>query len=157
MKRNCLLMILILFCSFYTYAQIKNPLKFSFSTEKANDSISKIYFKVNIEKGWHLFSQNNTSKDGTIPSTAFEFYKSNAYQLIGKVIEPKGIEKIEPLFDSAKVIYFENEVIFTQQIKIITNDSASVKGNIITFICNDRGCMPIDKDFSIEIRGSVKN
>ena len=150
MKKIYILTTSLLFCTFLTNAQIKEPLKWTFNAQKVNDSIANVYFTVKIDKGWHVFSQKNINTDSLLPTTTFEFEKSKDYQLIGKVTEPKGIEKFETVFN-AKVIYFENSVTFTQQIKFISRNTITVKGNVFSIICNDKGCMPADKDFSIQI------
>ena len=154
-NRNIFITILMLVSSI-GFSQIQTPLKWTFSSYKTSDSTAVLYFKATMDKGWHAYSQKNSNAEGTLPSTTFEFSKSNDYQRIGKVNEPKGIEKNEPLFDNAKLIYFENTVTFSQQIKIISAKAFTVKGSITAMTCNNGGCVPLDDNFSIAVEGYKK-
>lgn len=90
--------------------------------------------------------------EGPAP-TSFEFEKSDAYQLVGKTIEPKPHEAKEPMFDDIIVRSFEGKVVFTQKIKILKPGTVAVKGFITGQTCNDSQCQqfspPIDFDFKI--------
>jgi thiol:disulfide interchange protein DsbD len=39
------------------FAQVIQPVKWSYSTEKVNDKEYNLVFKAKIDKGWHLYSQ----------------------------------------------------------------------------------------------------
>ncbi|MDD4067637.1 MAG: hypothetical protein PHV65_02025 [Bacteroidales bacterium] len=77
-----LVAIMLFACSVFSQA------KWDFKTKKINDSISELQLKVKLGDGWHIYSQYTK---GTELPIVFEFEKSNDYQRIGKVIEPKAI------------------------------------------------------------------
>src|SRR5688572_6621666 len=99
---------LILFFSIGSLlAQVKTPVKFSYSTKKISDCEYELVFTASIESTWHLYSQVPTD-DGPLP-TVFNFEASKSYQLVGKTTEPKPIEMAEPVFDNAILRFFEKQ------------------------------------------------
>lgn len=90
--------------------------------------------------------------EGPAP-TGFEYEKSDAFQLLGKTIEPKPHEAKEPMFDDIIVRSFEGKVVFTQKIKILKPGTVAVKGFITGQTCNDSQCQqfspPIDFEFKV--------
>jgi len=130
--------------------QPKNYVKWSFSQKKISANEIELQFKATPEPGWHVYSQIETP-DGPTP-TSIEFVKSSDYALIGKTIEPKPHETMEPLFDSAIVRSFDGPVIFRQKIKVLTTKAFVVKGEIYGMTCNESQCQafspPVEFDFS---------
>ena len=113
--------------------------KWSFSANKINDCEYDLLLKAQIDKGYHLYSQIETP-DGPLP-TLFIFDKSDKYELIGTTIEPKPIEKAEPVFDNQVVRYFETTVTFKQRIKVKSSSNFSITGAIDGMVCNEGGCV----------------
>ena len=95
---------------------------FIFSQEKvewsvrynSNLNLNNIELEANIEKGWHLYSQYLKGDDGPIP-TQINFSDNKSLKLIGKVLEPKPIEKLDPNF-GAVIAFFNDNVVFLQEI-----------------------------------------
>lgn len=123
------------------HAQYVNPnVAWSTSVKKVSESEFDLVLKGSISKGFHLYSQN-ISEGGPIPTT-FTFEKSADYKLVGKVKESGNRhEELEPVFDNMKLIWFEDQVTFTQRVKI-TKPQVTVKGLINFMTCNDRMCDP---------------
>ena len=133
-----------------SFSQIYNPVKWEFSVKKISDTQADLIIKANIGKGWHLYSQFMSGKDGPIPTT-FTYNPSDDYMLDGKTKESKVISKYEPVY-GMNLNYFENSATFTQKIKIKTDKNFSVKGKLNFMVCNDSMCLPPkDADFSFDI------
>ncbi len=120
------------------FAQIVEPVKWNLSTKRINDTIAELIFRATIDKGWHIYTQS-VPPDGPMP-TKFTFTKSNDYQLIGKVKEPKPIEENDPVFEMI-VKYFDNSVVFKQKIKILSNKPVIVKGEYEFQACDEKQCI----------------
>ncbi len=128
---------------------------FIFSQEKVewsvryNSNLNNIELEANIEKGWHLYSQYLKGDDGPIP-TQINFSDNNFLKLIGKVLEPKPIEKFDPNF-GAVIAFFNDNVVFLQEIELKENTNLDVVINFM--VCNETMCLPpIDKNFKIELK-----
>ncbi|MFH0864750.1 MAG: cytochrome c biogenesis protein CcdA, partial [Bacteroidota bacterium] len=135
------------------FSQILKPVKWSFFSEKTNDSTANLYLTATIDKGWHIYSQTIVG-EGPVP-TSFTFEKSSNYQLIGKVYEPKGIEEFDKGFE-INVTYFEKSVTFVQKTNILSDKDFIVKGTL-TFMACEKMCLPpADVDFSFNIKGYTK-
>ncbi len=127
--------------------------KWDFKTKKINDSISELQLKVKLGDGWHIYSQYTK---GTELPIVFEFEKSNDYQRIGKVIEPKAIAEFDKYAkDTTK--HFGGTVLFRQKIKVRSEKDFKVKGNVNFQLCEKGSCIPPeDVAFSFDVKGNPK-
>ncbi|MFI5134854.1 MAG: cytochrome c biogenesis protein CcdA [Chitinophagales bacterium] len=135
--------------------QYANPnITWSTSSKKISDDQFSIILKATIAPGFHLYSQF-IGDGGPIP-TSFTFEKSSDYKLIGKVKESGNRhEAIEPLFDNMKLIWFEDNTTFTQQVKILKPE-VTIKGSVNFMTCNDKMCdPPSDHAFELKLKGNV--
>ncbi len=138
MKRS-LYVFLLLFTLQAAQAQILAPVKWHYSAEQISATEAKLVLKAKIEKGWHIYSQY-IKEGGPIP-TSFKFTPSKAYSLIGKPTEsPKPTSVFEKTFNM-QILWFENEVTFTQLIKTKSNKFA-VEGSLEFMVCNNTQCLP---------------
>jgi len=149
MKRITLILNLLFFTSLGAFAQLDNPISWSYVAKKTSPTEATVYIKANLEESWHLYSQ--TVKSGGPSKTIFTFAKSNDYALVGKTIEPKPISKFEKVFNM-NVPYFENQVVFQQKIKL-NKGATTVKGKVEFMVCNDSKCLPPNEvEFSIPVK-----
>jgi len=135
-------------------AQYVNPnVTWSTATKKISDTEFNIILKATISPGFHLYSQF-IGDGGPIP-TSFAFEKSSDYKTEGKVKEAGNRhEQVEPLFDNMKLIWFEDNVTFTQQVKILKPE-VTIKGSVNFMTCNDKMCdPPSDHAFEFKLRGN---
>ncbi len=142
-----LVAIMLFACSVFSQA------KWDFKTKKINDSISELQLKVKLGDGWHIYSQYTK---GTELPIVFEFEKSNDYQRIGKVIEPKAIAEYDKYAkDTTK--HFGGTVLFRQKIKVRSEKDFKVKGNVNFQLCEKGSCIPPeDVAFSFDVKGNPK-
>lgn len=132
------------------FAQIYNPVKWSFSTETLNSKEVYVVITADIEEGWHIYSQF-IEEGGPIPTT-FTFNKSAEFTLVGKAIE---IPKANPVFDQTfglKIASHENKVVFKQKI-LLKKPEIKVTGSLEFMVCNDKQCLPPDDlAFSVVVK-----
>ncbi len=133
-------------------AQILKPVKWSFKVNRLNDTEAELQFIANIDKNWHVYSQY--VPDGGPRPTVFTIDKSQGFQLIGKVQEPKPIEEYDPNFEM-RVKYFALKAVFKQKIKIITDKPLKVTGVLEFMCCDDHQCLPpTEVPFSFTMDGA---
>ena len=90
MKKATILfsLFLVLFGFKISQAQIFEPVEWEYIVENRNGNEATLVFKANIDKGWHVYTQNITDPMGPIPTT-FTFKKSDDFELLGKPSEMK--------------------------------------------------------------------
>lgn len=148
MKKLILTLVAALF-TLATYAQIQEPVTWSYAAKKTSATEATVYLKATIEDGWHLYSQ--FVKEGGPIKTTFTFTKSPAFTLVGKTIEPKPITKHEKTF-GMDVSYFEKSVVFQQKVKL-KGKTAVVKGKLEFMVCDDKQCLPpTEVEFSVTVK-----
>ncbi len=140
------------------FSQTLDPIKWKANVEKESDDIYILYFEATLDKGWHLYSQNEADTDEIAP-TPTEFTYNNTdqtYTLLGETFEPKGIEKYDNIFEM-DVKYFEDKVTFSQKIRVIDKNIKSVKAEVFFSVCDDERCLaPEVIEFDLNLTGEAK-
>lgn len=126
----------ILFSPLISFGQ-NDPVKWN---AVYGDTKDEIIITANIEKGWHIYSQNVSSEVGPI-ATNFNFSSENNYELIGKPTEEGAKEEFDKMFD-AKISSFENQAIFRQKIKRKNPAEFKSPVKIEYTTCNSAQCFP---------------
>ncbi|MBN2668654.1 MAG: thioredoxin family protein [Bacteroidales bacterium] len=141
-------LLLVLVTSLNINAQILNPVKWTFSSERVSESEYELIFNAKIDKDWHLYSVYSP-ENGPLP-LFFDFEKNDAYELVGKISEsPKPHEVYEDIY-KVTVKQFSNFATFKQKVKVNQTKKIIVKGFLDGQSCLDDGmCVPITADFEI--------
>ncbi|HPT31143.1 MAG TPA: protein-disulfide reductase DsbD family protein [Prolixibacteraceae bacterium] len=132
-------LIIFLFLTFSLSAQVISPVKWSFSVNKISKTEAELVFTADIDKGWHLYSQD-IPEGGPIPTT-FTIEKGMGFFLTGTVTEPKATEVFDKQFDM-KVKYFSAKVEFRQKVRVVSAKPVEVKGVVEYMCCDDEQCLP---------------
>ncbi len=149
MKKLILVLSLFFFTAMGAFAQIEDPITWSYAAKKVSQTEAIVYLKASMDKGWHIYSQ--IVQSGGPTKTLIKFASSKDYVKVGATAEPKPISKYEDVF-KMNVSYFENDVIFQQRVKI-PKGSALVKGTIEFAVCNESKCLPPDEiNFSLQVK-----
>ena len=150
--KKIILSLLLSFISLTIFAQIQNPVKWTYSVENNGKEEATLVIKASIDKGWHLYSQF-IGEGGPVP-TSFRFDKSNNYTLVGKVNE---IPKAKPIFDEIfgmQVAWFESSATFKQKIKVSSNKDFKINGELEFMVCDDKQCLPPEEvEFTFDVKG----
>ncbi len=153
-KLTKILLCIFLMFSTMSQAQLGNlnstdkpiePVEFKTEVIKNSDSLYTIKLTALLEKGWHIPSQRLLKPDeiGPEPTQLNFSYDAADYKLIGSTQEPEGIEIFDEIFQ-ADLKYFEDQVSFTQQVKLI-NAAAPLELELLYMICDDEKCLPQDQ------------
>lgn len=138
--------------SAFAQAQIHNPVKWSTSTERVNDSDFELVLTADIESGWHLYSQK-VPEGGPIPTTISFTEVPESFQLLGSPEEGEGHEEYDNVFEM-DIKYFETRAVFKQRVRVLTDEKTSVVGVVEFMVCDDANCLPpTEVDISFEIQG----
>ena len=144
---------LLLSMAIASFAQLQDPVKWTYSVKDLNESESELVFTASLDAGWHLYSQY-TDPAGPI-AIYFEFTPSKDYKLIGKVQEPKPHEEYDNDF-KCTVRSFSGKVTFRQKVKRLSDKDFKVNGTFGYQLCNDGSCIaPDDRDFSFSVKGAL--
>lgn len=139
MKKFFLSLLLATISITAVHSQILDPVEWSTSIKKISETEYDLISKAIIDNKWHLYSQM-VPEDGPLP-TVFTFEKNDAYKLVGKVKEDKGVTELDPVFDMV-ITYFENTATFTQRIKLTGSKGTTIKGEVEFMVCDDTNCLP---------------
>ncbi|MCL6523312.1 MAG: thioredoxin family protein [Thermoflavifilum sp.] len=120
-------------------AQLLNPVRWQFTTQRINDSVYVLHFQANIDPGWHIYALD--AGEGPIP-TSFHFEKTTGWKLEGTIQEKgKKISHYDGAFGTV-LKYFENEVDFVQRVRRTSPTAGEVSGHLEYMVCNDKNCLP---------------
>jgi len=135
------------------WSQIYEPVKWEFNSEETGDNEYLLTFRAEIEDHWHLYSQDIPMSP---PATTFYFEgDTSLYELLGAVTESESIEEFDPNFDMV-LKYFADEAVFTQKIKLLTDDPVNLSGAINFMSCDDKQCLPPeDAEFEFAYNGAA--
>jgi len=135
-------------------SQILEPVKWSSSYKRINDTEGEISIKAEIQEGWHLNSL--TVKDPFLPQV-FSFAKNDCYTKLGKTTEPKPHKDFFDDIMQAQARYFEKEVIFKQKIQLLSQDDFVVKVKSEGQSCDDATgvCVITKAELKVEIKGTT--
>lgn len=134
-------------------SQMDDPITWEASVEKENDSIFNLVFTASLEEGWHLYSQKEADIDIAPIATTFTYNNTEEnFELIGETEEPD----VEPIYDQvfeADITYFEDEAVFTQQIKVQPGSNPGIIAEIYFSVCDDEKCLPPETErFNISLQ-----
>lgn len=147
------ILVALLLVSSQIFAQVLEPVKWSFSVTDETTEEATLVLTANIEKHWHLYSQ--FIKDGGPVPTSFRFTPSTDYKTIGKVKEPKPIQMYDKNFEM-DLLFFDGRVSFTQKIKKITSHPFVINGTLEYMTCDDEKCLPPSEvDFTFRLNASA--
>lgn len=129
-----------------SFAQMYNPVTWSFETRKTSETEYELIFKARIQEGSSLYSQH-IKEGGPVPTT-FTFTPSESYELIGDVVESEENRKTahDDIFNM-ELKKFSKLAVFTQKIKVF-DTSKPIEGVVNYMSCDDTQCTPpVDTEF----------
>lgn len=141
-----------------TFAQILNPVKWSFNTEYTKSGEVILVSKATIEEGWHLYSQFLDGDEGPI-ATSFKYTSSDNFVTVDNTKEGKAHKEYDKNFEM-ELAYFEKSASFRQKIDSKGSKPYKVKGELEFMVCNDVMCLPpdfVEFTFSVDPAKIVKS
>ena len=148
--RKVLLLAAAMFTFTMLFAQMAEPVKWKFSTEKISDKEFNLVMTATIEDKWHLYSQHFDA-GGPMP-LEIKYTKSDKYKLVGTTSEsPTPTAEYDDVFE-VNVKYFTKKATFKQKIEVLADASFSVKAELNGQACFEDGqCLPVSADAKFNI------
>ena len=139
MKRFFLSLCLLLFVGFQLFAQVFEPVKWTFESKQDGQEATLI-FRAVIEEGWHLY--DTQLPEGGPVKTSIHFADSTLFDFAGEFTkEPQPTEFFDKTFNM-KLGYFSKQAVLTQKVKIKSQAKTEIKGFVEFMSCNDETCTP---------------
>lgn len=154
MKRVTLFLFLLFFIGSQLFAQIIEPVKWTFES-KQDGLEATLVFKAVIEEGWHLY--DTQLPDGGPIKTSIHYADSTSFDFIGELSKnPLPVEYFDKTFNM-KLGYFSKQAELTQKIKLKSGEKVDIKGFVEFMSCNDETCTPpteVDFVFALNSKAS---
>src|SRR5690554_1006346 len=94
--RKLTFIVFVLFLTFPSFAQIIEPIKWSFDSRQNGRDVELI-FTAAIDKGWHLY--DTYLPEGGPIATQIVFADSTLFEIAGDLVrEPQPVEKFDNIF-----------------------------------------------------------
>lgn len=130
-------------------AQVENPTKWTFSQKELGNNEFELTFKADIQAGWHVYSM--FTPEGGPMATSFTIEETGkGIELVGKAVENEPNKHFDDVF-GVDVLYFENQYIITQKVKVTDPAIATINGTIDFQVCREGQCVMFDEAFSIKV------
>jgi len=134
------------------WAQVIEPIKWSFD-HKQDGRDAELIFTATMDKGWHLYD-TYLPEGGPIP-TEFVFDNPELFELVGELQKnPDPVEKFDNIF-MLNLRFFSDVAVFTQKIRLKTDEPVVISGHVTFMGCDDEMCLPPnDASFSFAMKGT---
>lgn len=142
---------------FISFAQlpgmgIVEPVKWTHSVQRIDDSTAVLRIRAEIEDGWHLYSQY---QKGTGLPLVFSFDKSDAYVAItgDTLLESPHYTEHYDSFLKETEFYLSNNASFDKKIGIISRKGFEIYAKAEGQACRDGACVPVSSNFVFKLDG----
>jgi len=119
----------------------QNPITWTFTSKKLTNGNYEIHMTATIEKGWHLYSQDQP-EDAVINPTLFTITSNPLIELVGKIKEDGKMQKFHDKELNLSANQYSEKVEFVQTIKLKGKAKTSFSGNVEYQTCDDKKCLP---------------
>lgn len=146
---------LLLFFAAKGYSQDSTGVKFSFNSNRLNDSVVVISIKGKINTGIKLFALQKSPEDALYSTIQFD---SSEQKLLKDSITAKGLEQkaMVPSLHS-EVYFFKDSIDWQQKISASLTDSFLVKGKVSYMVQKGDDYIPGEKEFKIFVLPQKNN
>nr|MDA3865756.1 hypothetical protein [Salinivirgaceae bacterium] len=126
LKLRRLFLIAVLLLPVTIFAQVLEPVKWSFEKNKIEEGKYELFFKASIDDNWHVYDTWLPAGNISLP-TVFDFETSENVNLVDSI--NRHSEVLEEIDQIAGVMtrYYANEAVFSQIVEISDlSDSVTV-------------------------------
>jgi thiol:disulfide interchange protein DsbD len=158
MKNKLILMGVAILMATSIFAQVEDPVKWTFSTDNVNGQEAELVFSAEIDYPWHLYAAKLPA-GGPIATTPW-YDESDAYSLVDAIIE---VTKPKVKFDEGfqmEVGTLERIAEFRQKVKFNGTGTQKVSGEIEFQVCDDNVCLPpksVPFSFEVNLGGEAES
>jgi thiol:disulfide interchange protein DsbD len=137
------------------FAQVEEPVTWTFFTEKIDNDYVNLVIEAQIEDHWHLYGEY-FELGGPMP-LYFEFELGDNFEIIDSVVEsPDPIVEFDDVF-LLEVTFFEHQATFKQKIKVLSDEGFNITGILDGQACfEDGACIPLSYDMLFAVNGGAE-
>jgi hypothetical protein len=140
-----------LLSAIHVFAQAPSPVKWSHKMEYGKGDEVTLVFVAEIEKGWHLYSQD--LPEGGPIKTTFVITPGEQFEISGPVTEGKATDFYDKNFEM-QLKYFSGTAEFRQKIRIKSGEAFQIPASVEYMVCDDLRCLPpVMFNFEIPVSG----
>ncbi len=143
-----------LLCTAFTIAataQIKNPVKWTYTAKKIADKTFEVHITATIDAGWHVYTIDHKSDIGV--ATTVKFKTNPLATASGKLSTKTKAVKMKDPSSGEMVKFYENTVDIVQVFKLKANVKTNITGELEFMTCDDKQCLPpTTKTFSVSLQ-----
>lgn len=126
-----------------TFAQVIEPVKWSFQAVETEENKAELVFTSTIEEHWHVYSSVlniDPDKFGPIP-TSIDFLPNDDVTIEGGIVEKSDVlTEFDPNFEM-DLNYFENTAIFAQNVSIAAGSTSTLECTVNYMACDASKCI----------------
>jgi thiol:disulfide interchange protein DsbD len=131
----------------------QDHLKLEASVKMEENCEATLQITATLQPDWHIFSikHDPDKADGIGSPSVLSLGKNKFFSLLGKNTESKAPKKLTD--DLGTQLYHEKSVVFSQKIKILSQEPFDITGDFEFQICNEEGCIfPPAQEFVFKIK-----
>ena len=149
--KKIILSVSLLVMAVASQAQIKNPVKWTFSSKKISDKIYELHITAAIDPGWHIYTIDHNADIGV--ATSVNLNQNPLGTITGKIkANGKPIIMKDPSTGD-RVKFYEKSVDIVQVITLKAPVKTNYTGTVEFMSCDDKQCLPpATKQFSIALQ-----
>jgi thiol:disulfide interchange protein DsbD len=149
--KKIILSVSLLVMAFASQAQIKNPVKWTFSSKKISDKIYELHITAAIDPGWHIYTIDHNADIGV--ATSVNLNQNPLGTITGKIkANGKPIIMKDPSTGD-RVKFYEKSVDIVQVVTLKAPVKTNYTGTVEFMSCDDKQCLPpATKQFSIALQ-----
>jgi len=156
MYRKYLLLFWVLFLGVLGLnAQVLDPVKWSFSLNRINETQVEVVADAVIDANWHLYS-TKIPDGGPVP-TSLNINASEQFSINGEVQQSP---EPDPFYDESfqmELGYFSEKARLTQVLDVVEGQKVIVAGYVEFMVCDDHRCLPPQSiDFELREDGVIQ-
>ncbi|HET9746460.1 MAG TPA: protein-disulfide reductase DsbD domain-containing protein [Chitinophagaceae bacterium] len=119
----------------------QNPVTWTFSSKKLTNGNFEIHMTATLEKGWHLYSQDQPEDAIAMPTT-FTISNNPLIEVVGKIREEGKMEKFHDKELQLSANQYSKSVNFVQIVKLKGKAKTNFTGSVEYQTCDDKKCLP---------------
>lgn len=153
-----LLSILSMLWLFSLPVSAQDPVRWEFRAEKIKAKEFRVHMTATIQRGWHLFSQTQPD-DAIVTPTLFTINKNPLlifepkFVKDGKLLEVGRLERFTDKKLQVSADQYSETVDYVLVVKLKTNVTTNITGNVEFQTCDDEKCLPPKKiQFNIMLK-----
>jgi hypothetical protein len=133
--------ILSMFLFAFVGVSAQNPVTWTFTSKKLTNGNFEIHMTATLEKGWHLYSQDQPDDAIAMPTT-FTITSNPLLEVVGKIREEGKMEKFRDNELDLSANQYSKTVNFVQTVKLKGKVKTNFTGSVEYQTCDDKKCLP---------------